>query len=966
MRKVALAAVACLSVMGVSDAGADVSTRRPTHIPAQKLGSALRALAHDRQFYVLFAAQDIAGLQTQGVTGDLTSQEALDQLLNGTGLTYRFVDDKTVNILPIKSEARLMNEAAAPPATPTAWVGNEAATAQPQPVGDTSHRSSESEIVTVTVIGSRGLPRTDVERPVPVDIVSGRELLTTGQTDLGQQVQFNSPSFNSAKYGVNGTTNYADPASLRGLAPDQVLVLVNGKRRHQFSALNLNVAPGAGTVVTDLNSIPSGAIKRIEVLRDGAAAQYGSDAIAGIVNLVLNDEADGGAVTGTAGTYAEGDGNTYKASLNQGLALGSSGGFVNFTLEAFDFDGTNRSDPYDGPIYPATPANYVTTGPTPAFPYATANPRQDRGVYPQGAFVIGNYGSNENRTYQGFINAELPVSDAANIYGFGGYSRKEITAYGFYRAPATAANSALGIFPDGFVPVLPGESIDYSAVAGVDGTMFADWKYDVSGSFGENYLDLSAYNTVNPSLGDASPTRFYIGRTTFKQTIGEVNVSRFFGAVGPLKGLSLAMGTQYRRDNFAAERGSLESYQVGPLAFSGRAVGASGRPGIAPEDEIDISRNNVGAYVDVETDINDALLIATALRFEDYSDFGSNLSGKLAARYKLSDAFALRGSYNRGFRAPSLAQVGNRVNTSTVQNGQIIVTKQVSSDDPRLAQLGVSAPDAEISDNFNLGFTAELGDVLGGDITVTLDAFQIDIKDRIAITDRILTSAFPAVAALFPQTAEIRFFTNQIDTQTRGVDLVATYGTSFDSGLTLDVSLAGSYNETEVESQRATPAQLLAGASAANQNFLLVDQTAIELIEVATPRSKILLRSKLGWGAFTASARATYFGSVKAFSTGLSGLDSNVDCDARNRCVQTFEGKTLVDLSLTYAVTDALNLTLGSNNVFDAYPDKWNNFRDGFVGQASNYTNGQIPYSRNSNQFGFNGAYYYLTAAWTF
>lgn len=955
MHKVALATVACLSVMAVADAEAD--TRRPTHIPAQQLSSALQALAQDRQFYVIFAAQDIAGLQTSGVMGELTSQEALQQLLSGTGLTFRFVDDKTVNILPIRAEARLLTEMSAAQST---WNA-----VPPPPAGDVTSQAPDDELVTVTVIGSRGLPRTDVERPVPVDIVSGKELLTTGQTDLGQQVQFNSPSFNSAKYGINGTTNYADPASLRGLAPDQVLVLVNGKRRHQFSALNLNVAPGSGTVVTDLNSIPSAAIQRIEVLRDGAAAQYGSDAIAGIINLVLN-EGEGGSVTATGGTHKEGDGDTFKASVNQGFSLGAEGGFVNVTLEVFDFSGTNRSDPYDGPIYPATPANYAQTGPTPAFPYPTANPRQDRGVYPQGPFVIGNYGSNENRTYQAFINSELPVSQSTELYGFGGYSRKEIKAFGFFRAPSSAPNSALGIYPDGFVPVLPGESIDYSAVVGVRGSLLEHWNYDASGGFGENYLDLSAYNTVNPSLGDASPTSFYIGRTTSNQAIGEFNLSRLFGEVGPLQSVSVALGTQVRRDNFEAERGSLESYQVGPLAFIGRAVGASGRPGIAPEDEIDISRTNVGAYVDVETDINDALLIATALRFEDYSDFGSNLSGKLAVRYKLTDAFAVRGSYNRGFRAPSLAQVGNRVNTSTVQNGEIIVTKQVSSDDPRLAQLGVADPDAEISDNFNLGFTAEFGSVLGGEVALTLDTFQIDIDDRIAITDRILTGSFPAVAALFPQTAEIRFFTNQIDTRTRGVDLVTTYSNKFDSGLSLDLSLAGSYNETEVLSQRATPAQLLAGASAANQDFLLVDQTAIELIEVATPRSKILLNSKFGWGDWTASARATYFGSVKAFSTGLSGLDANVDCDTRGRCVQTFDGKTLVDLSLTYAVTDALSLTLGSNNVFDTYPDKWNNFRDGFVGQASNYTNGQIPYSRNSNQFGFNGAYYYLTAAWSF
>ena len=612
---------------------------------------------------------------------------------------------------------------------------------------------SVSEIESVTVIGSRGIARTDVERPVPVDIVNAAELAGTGQTDLAQQVQFTSPSFNSAKYGVNGTTNYADPASLRGLAPDQVLVLINGKRRHQFSALNLNVAPGLGTVVTDLNSLPSAAIERIEVLRDGAAAQYGSDAIAGIVNLVLKEGVTGASIVSTGGMHTAGDGETYKMSINQGLALGSSGGFFNYTLEAFRFDGTNRSDPYTGPLYPATPANYAVTGRTPAFPYDTANPRRDRGVFPQGPFVVGNYGSNENRTYQAFVNAEVPVTDATTLYGFGGYSEKDITAFGFFRPAANTANSALGLFPDGYVPVLPGESIDYSAALGVRGTIFNGWSYDLSASTGENYLDLTASNTVNPSLGDLSPTQFDIGRTTFNQSVAEFNVSRLFGAVGPVDNLNIALGTQVRRDNFEADKGSLESYQVGPLAVRGKAVGSSGRPGIAPADEVDIHRTNVGAFVDVEADLTPKMLLATALRYERYDDFGGNLSGKLAARYKLNDTFALRGSYNRGFRAPSLAQLGNRVNTSTVQNGAIIITKQVSSDDPRLAQLGVSEPDAEISDNFNAGLTADLRGLFGGNVLLTLDVFQIDIDDRIAITDRIITSAFPAVRALFPETA---------------------------------------------------------------------------------------------------------------------------------------------------------------------------------------------------------------------
>lgn len=807
----------------------------------------------------------------------------------------------------------------------------------------------------ITVIGSRGRARTDVERPVPVDVVNSDDLRSTGQTDLGQQVQFSSPSFNSAKYGINGATNFADPASLRGLAPDQVLLLINGHRRHQFSALNLNVSPGLGTVVSDLNSIPTAAVERIEVLRDGAAAQYGSDAIAGIVNLSLRDDDSGGSVGVTTGLNQEGDGFTVKASINQGLRLGSSGGFINYTLEYFGTEGTNRSEPYDGPIYPATPANYAVTGPTPAFPYTTANPRADRGVYPQGAFVIGNYGSNRNRTYQAFVNSELPLSSAVSVYLFGGYSRKDIRAFGFFRAPATTANAVLSIFPDGYVPILSGRSIDYSINGGLTAEM-GGWDIDFGYGFGHNHLDQFARNTVNASLGAASPTEFYVGQTEFNQQVIDLTGSRDLGAVGGIDSLNLAMGVQWRRDNFQVHRGDPASYAVGPLALSGRAAGANGRPGYAPADENDLSRRNIAAFIDVEADFSDAFLVTTALRYENYSDFGGNLSGKLAMRYKLSDSIAIRGSYNRGFRAPSLAQIGNRVNTSTVQNGMILQTQQISSDDARLALLGIAAPQAEISDNFSAGITGDLGA-----FTFTVDAFQININDRIAITDGLLSANFPAVAALFPGVREIRFFTNQIDTRTRGVDVVATYRMDVGPG-ELRLTLAGTHAQTQVLRQRATPTALVAGASAANQAAPLLGLTAIELIEVAQPRTKILLSTNFATGGLTLGARATYFGEVEAFSTGLSASDANVRCNAANRCVQIFGAKTIFDLNATYAFSDAFSLTLGANNLFDAYPDKWNATRDGAVGQASSYSNGQIPYTRNANQFGFNGAYYYLTA----
>ncbi|WP_353199520.1 TonB-dependent receptor [Sandarakinorhabdus sp.] len=841
-----------------------------------------------------------------------------------------------------------------------------AQTANPAPAAATSAREEAEPAAEILVVGSRGRARTDVDRPVPVDVVGAPELRATGQTDLGQQLQFTSPSFNSAKYGVNGATNYADPASLRGLGPDQVLLLINGKRRHQFSALNLNVAPGRGTVVSDLNAIPSAAIKRIEVLRDGAAAQYGSDAIAGIVNLVLNDGAEGGTVDVTAGIFHEGDGETYRAALNHGFRLGGEGGFFNYTLEFFDFAGTNRSDTFDGALYPATPATYATTGPTVNFPYATANPRVDRGVYPTTPFVVGNFGANENRTYQAFFNSQVPISETTNIYAFGGYSQKDIVAFGFFRSAANFANSTLSIFPDGYVPVIPGTSKDYSAVVGANHETSGGLKLDLSIGYGHNELDQSIFNTLNPSLGTASPTSFYVGRTNFGQYIAEFNGSKNFDGFGGLKGLNIAFGLQARRDDFRVMRGDAASFATGPLAASGKFIGSSARPGIADRDEIDIARENYAGFVDVELDINDAFLVAAALRYENYSDFGGNVSGKLAARYKITDSFAVRGSYNRGFRAPSLAQIGNRVLTSTAQNNVVVQTQQVSSDDPRLVTLGVEQPRAEISNGFSAGVTGDFDDILGGQITTTLDVYLIDIKDRITISQGLRTADFPAIRALFPTNNEISFFTNQIDTRTKGIDFVATYRTRLSDDWRLDASVAASHNPTKVRRQRPTPAPILVSATARGQSLQLLDQTSIELIEVAIPQTKVLGSVTVGYKNVTVNARGTYFGSVKAFSTGLSGQDPNVQCDAAARCVQTFAAKAIFDLSSSVKLMDNLNITLGANNIFNTYPDKYNNRRDGFLGEAASYSNGQVPYSRNSNQFGFNGAYYYLSAAFSF
>jgi len=842
--------------------------------------------------------------------------------------------------------------------------------------------SSGVDLSEITVVGSRGKPRTDVDRPVPVDVVSAKELSATGQTDLGQMVQYSSPSFNSAKYGVNGTTNYADPASLRGMGPDQSLVLVNGKRRHQFSTLNLNVAPGLGNVVTDLNSLPSGAVKRMEVLRDGAAAQYGSDAIAGIINMALKDQDDGGSFTTTVGQHfsspddaASGgrefrDGFTIKNSLNYGFNLGKEGSFFNFTLEHFKFSGTNRSDYYSGSIYPAAPIDSTGTLLTDPndYPYTTADPAGERGVYPREDFVVGNYGSNENETKQFFINAKYPINDKGlSLYAFGGYSDKYIVAYGFFRNPGRYSRSVLSVFPDGYVPISPGTSTDFSYAAGIQQETKGGWNWDLSYSKGHNDLYLDIFNTTNPSYGSETPTFFHVGTYNSEQDIINADVSKDLGAVGGLEGLNLAFGAQYRTEKYWQTKGSDASYLPGPLSAIGKDVGSSARPGIADENEV--SRSNVGVYADVEADLSDAFLVAAAVRFENYSDFGGNLSGKLATRYKFTDNFSVRGSYNRGFRAPSVSQLGTVNNTSTVQNGNVVITRQIPSSDERLADIGVGTPEAEISNNFNLGLTAKLAD---GAFLITLDAYQISINDRIVITERLRTGTYPGVNDIFNAdptnpTREIRFFTNHADTKTQGIDFVAAYKKAFDVGHSLNVSLAATFNQTEVTGQKETPAEILAGAAEEDQGLLLLGQTATELIEVAVPRQKLLLSAIYNYQKIGLTARVTRYGEVEAFSKSLSGEDDNVICnEAGTRCVQTFAAKVVTDFAFTYKFTDTFTLTAGSNNIFDVYPDKYNNTANGFAGQASSYASGQIPYSRNSNQFGFNGRYLYLTGSMNF
>ncbi len=822
---------------------------------------------------------------------------------------------------------------------------------------------SASTLADVVVVGSRSnLARTDVERPVPVDVMTAKELQSTGQVEIGQQLQFMSPSFNASKNGINGVAGYADPAAMKGLSPDQMLVLIDGHRRHQFAAIQNNVTVGKGTVITDLNSVPSLALERMEILRDGAAAQYGSDAIAGIVNLVLKKSVNNGTAQVQYGTTSKGDGAGYTVGLNYGFALGKKGQ-INVTGSYQDVNATDRGDVYNpqpgGPgtdytgIYASSVATATVVPTAAAKATAIANDvaaLKARGYWGDGtygSFKTSLYGSNAMKSGQVFYNASYDLGKGWELYSFGGTSHKQIAAGAFLRnAIATSGTSNIDLYPDGYVPKLPGVVDDKSLFIGLRRKLAAGWNMDFSTGYGQSWLDQSATGSANASLGAASPKDFYAGRTFSSQKLTEVSFSKNLNNFMGTKSFNLALGGQYRVDGFALTAGDPASYAIGPLtATKNKTPGSQGRVGIDIVDEKNVSRSNVGMFVDVESDITNRLLIATALRYENYSDFGSNVSGKLAARFKLNDNFSIRGSINKGFRAPLLQQIANAASTSTVQSGLITATKQLPSDDSRLKQVGIEDPQAETSWNYNLGLTAKLG----RDFLFTIDGYQVDITNRIIITENLKVANVAALKKVFTGFNEITFFTNAVNTQTKGVDLVASYKKAITKTSKLTASLAFTVNSTKITSVKATPDALQLDTKNA---VVLIDTINRALIETSQPHTKVIFSLGYQVGKVGVNFRSTYFGEVAAWEKLVRPVAGTSNLHQQ----QIFAAKTLFDLSVNYTPTKLLTITVGGNNITDVYPDKvYSNY--------ASYTNGQVPYSRNVNQFGFNGAYYYATLA---
>ncbi len=799
---------------------------------------------------------------------------------------------------------------------------------------------SRDEII---VTGTRADGRSKLESAVPVDVISVEELnIQSPQVDVNQLLTYVAPSFQSNRQSAADEAEHIAPASLRGMGPDQVLVLVNGKRRHQSSVINL-IGGKRGTVGTDLAVIPTASIQRIEILRDGAAAQYGSDAIAGVINIILKKETGTLSASATTGIYKEGDGETIKADANYGFAIGNEG-YFNITGSFTNREATNRTGEHDLHIY------------TPGFAYPfDDNPEEaraeDNAVIQQMGkerddfdFHIGDAGI---QTAVSFFNTAVPIDEqGTEVYAFGGLSNKQGTGYPFRRLPVDAGNVP-AIHPDGFQPLTKSSITDRSITAGIRGTLNG-WNVDFSNSYGSNAFDFRLTNSVNTSLGSSSPTDFDVGGFFFSQNVTGLTFSKLFDQA--LSGINVAFGSEFRVDSYrinAGQEASWRNYGIADSVSNGLVVGqtdtlgdpggSQGYPGFRPSDEVDADRTNIAAFADVEFNITPQLLIAGAARFERYSDFGNTLNGKLAARYLFDDFLTLRGAINTGFRAPSLHQVYYNKVSSDFNDNNRLVQIGTFNNNSRPAEL-LSIPDLkeETSTNYSIGFTLQPSQ----NITLTADFYQINVKDRIILTSEFNVGDLPADIAnefrdLGVQAAN--FFTNAIDTRTRGADIVATYNQPFANGSRLNISLGGNLNEVEIRGAVQTSPQLQQ-----QSNLYLQPWDRLEL-EDGDPQTKFTATVQYDIGRLSALVRGVRFGEVSLNTGGAFGEP------------QTYSPKFVTDLSINYKIMDALNITAGANNIFDVYPDE------------HLYANGYYDvFKYPPSQQGFNGAYYFTKLIFQF
>jgi iron complex outermembrane receptor protein len=777
----------------------------------------------------------------------------------------------------------------------------------------------------VVVVGTRTAGHDVYESLAPIDLVSNEAIRQSAAIpgEVGAALQSLVPSFNLPRQSNSNFADVVRPAQLRNLSPDQVLVLVNGKRRHTTATLTTESKLGKGTSPVDFNSIPVGAIKRIEVLRDGAGAQYGSDAIAGVVNVVLKDADDGGEVQASWGQNrtdfdptgrSVNDGDTLFASLNGGFGPGD--GFLNLTAEYRDRDSTLRSGPDQIPFFEnQTPPNLALAG--------TQTHKAGDGTMEDLSFMF---------------NAAVPLGDALEFYSFGGYSQRDGEGANFFRYPDSSANVP-EIFPDGYIPVLEADNTDASLALGWRGTLPSEWTWDLSVVYGENDFDHDISNSLNASFGTASPTFFNVGEYEFTQLTARFDMTRPFSVGSFPNPVNFAWGLEYREDGYETRAGDPESYEAGPVI--GAPIGTQAGSGLKPEETVDVDRDAVGAYLDLESDITNRFQAGLAARVEDYSDFGSSVDGKLSGRYELTESLAVRGTVGTGFRAPSLTQAFFRGSTTSFgDGGQLVNVLNLPTDDPTAVLLGAQELDAEESVSYNLGFVFTPGERF----KLTVDYYRIDIDDRITLSELIggdEVTQYVEDQLGIEGVAGVRYFTNAIDTQTDGFDIVADYTLDLGPG-SLRLSAAYNKSDTDVTQVDPNPPELDALPGITDNVVFGVEER--NTIETASPDDKMILTAHWTSERWSVLARGTRWGEatrVFAFAPDLP---------------QTYGSEWGIDLDVEFAVTEALRVAVGANNVLDEYPD--------LSSDVINYF-GNLPYDV-LQPITFNGAFYYLRTTYAF
>jgi len=829
------------------------------------------------------------------------------------------------------------------------------------------------DVERIAVVGSRSAPRSVAESPVPIDIIGGDELGKNASSDMIDMLVGAIPSFNSRAQPISDAASLIRPVNLRGLPSDSTLVLVNGKRRHRASVIAFQGGGiNDGAQGPDISVIPSVALKQVEVLRDGAAAQYGSDAIAGVMNFVLKDDADGGSISVRQGSYYEGDGDATIIDGNVGLPF-TKDGFVNLSFQLKNADATSRS------VQRPDAANIASEGNT-----SIQNPAQ----------IWGNPEIEDDITL--FGNVGLDLGDDKEFYMFGNYSERDVTGGFYYRNPHNRGNvysvdggetllvgdiaqsqgaartcdvvnipkitnpdgsvrdgnlldsaeyqamvadpncfSMNQIFPGGYTPQFGGNITDTSLTMGTKGDInsgiLEGWYFDLSGSVGRNESKFNLKNTLNPSLGLETPVDFDTGSYIQMEKTFNFDLVKGF-EMGLEEPVNVATGLEWREESFEIISGEEASWKAGSYADQGFNIGSHGFKGFGPETQGRNDRRNIAAYVDIEAQVTEDLLLGTAIRYEDFNTFGSTTNYKLTAQYTLNDEFSFRASHSTGFRAPTVGQA-NVVNTQTsLVGGELIQTFLAPPTNPLSAFYGGKELTPEESRSFAAGMVYQEGDFF-----FTLDYYNIEVTDRLAQSSQIDVlatdhAALEALGVVNPELiSAVTFFTNDFDTTTQGVDVVANYTMELMGGDTL-FSLAYNWNETTVD----------------KFNPETTNEGKVHRLEEGTPEHRATFTISQSWESVTSFVRVNYFGEY--FATHAD------DACAIGCWNEIADSAITIDAEVSYFLNDSITLSAGANNIFDQEAQKLPSESYGQLG-AEYYESGP---------FDYNGGFYYVKATYNF